>query len=81
MEKIRLLLVDDENDFRRTVAKRLMKRGINAIQAASGEECLDILKNDPVDVVVLDVRMPGMDGIETLHHIKKDHPRDRGRSC
>jgi len=74
MEKIRLLLVDDENDFRRTVAKRLMKRGINAIQAASGEECLDILKNDPVDVVVLDVRMPGMDGIETLHHIKKDHP-------
>ncbi len=74
MESIRLLLVDDENDFRRTVAKRLMKRGIDTKQAASGEECLEILKNDPVDVVVLDVKMPGMDGIETLHHIKKKHP-------
>lgn len=74
MEGIRLLLVDDEDDFRRTVAKRLMKRGIDAKQAASGEECLNILEKDPVDVVVLDVKMPGMDGIETLHHIKKKHP-------
>ena len=74
MESVRLLLVDDENDFRRTVAKRLMKRGIDAQQAASGEECLGILKNEPVDVVVLDVKMPGMDGIETLHHIKKKYP-------
>jgi len=74
MESVRILLVDDENDFRRTVAKRLMKRGMETKQAASGEECLDILKNDPVDVVVLDVKMPGMDGIETLHRIKKNHP-------
>ena len=75
MEKVRLLLVDDEDDFRRTVAKRLMKRGIDTKQAASGEECLEILEKDPVDVVVLDVKMPGMDGIETLHHIKKRHPK------
>ncbi len=75
MESIRLLLVDDENDFRRTVAKRLTKRGLDTKQAASGEECLEILKKDPVDVVVLDVKMPGMDGIETLHHIKKNHPK------
>lgn len=74
MENVHLLLVDDENDFRRTVAKRLMKRGIDTLQAESGEECLSILKNNPVDVVVLDVKMPGMDGIETLHHIKKGHP-------
>jgi len=74
METIRLLLVDDEDDFRQTVAKRLMKRGMEACQAASGKECLDILANDPVDVVVLDVKMPGMDGIETLHQIKKNHP-------
>ena len=74
MKSIRLLLVDDENDFRRTVAKRLMKRGMDTKQAASGEECLEILKKDPVDVVVLDVKMPGMDGIETLHRIKKNHP-------
>jgi two-component system, NtrC family, sensor kinase len=74
MENVHLLLVDDENDFRRTVAKRLMKRGIDTLQAESGEECLSILKDNPVDVVVLDVKMPGMDGIETLHHIKKGHP-------
>jgi len=73
METTRLLLVDDEDDFRRTVAKRLMKRGIDAKQAASGKECLEILSNNPVDVVVLDVKMPGMDGIETLHRIKKNH--------
>jgi len=75
MERVRLLLVDDEDDFRRTVAKRLMKRGIDTKQAASGEECLEILKKNRVDVVVLDVKMPGMDGIETLHHIKKKHPK------
>lgn len=75
MEKVRLLIVDDEDAFRRTVAKRLMKRGIDTKQAVSGEECLEILKKDPVDVVVLDVKMPGMDGIETLHHIKKKHPK------
>ena len=75
METIHLLLIDDEDDFRRTVSKRLMKRGIDTKQAATGKECLEILTKDPVDVVVLDVKMPGMDGIETLHHIKKNHPK------
>jgi two-component system NtrC family sensor kinase len=75
MENIRVLLVDDEDDFRQTVAKRLIKRGINAKQAASGEDCLNALENETADVVVLDVKMPGMDGIETLHHIKKGHPK------
>ena len=75
MENIRLLLVDDEEDFRRTIAKRLGKRGIVPEQAGTGEECLSILEKIPVDVVVLDVKMPGMNGIETLHQIKKRHPR------
>ena len=75
MENIRVLLVDDEDDFRHTVAKRLVKRGLHTKQAASGEACLEMLKKEHVDVVVLDVKMPGIDGIETLHHIKKGHPR------
>ncbi len=75
MEKIRLLLVDDEDDFRRTVSKRLMKRGIEARQAGSGEECLALLEQNPVDVVVLDVKMRGIDGIETLHRIKEKYPK------
>lgn len=73
-ENINLLLVDDENQFRQTVAKRLMKRGVNVIQASSGQECLESITKDPVDVVVLDVKMPVMDGIETLHRIKEKHP-------
>ena len=75
MENIRVLLVDDENDFRRTVAKRLTKRGMDISQASGGEECLNILMKTPVDVVVLDLKMPDMDGMETLHHIKNSYPR------
>ena len=72
-DKIRLLLVDDEEGFRAAIARRLGKRGILPAQASSGEECLDILETSSMDVVVLDVRMPGMNGIETLKAIKKRH--------
>jgi len=75
MNNIRLLLVDDEDDFRRTIAKRLGKRGIAPEEAGNGEECLAILEKHPMDVVILDVKMPGMDGIETLHHIKEKYPK------
>jgi two-component system, NtrC family, sensor kinase len=75
MNDIRLLLVDDEDDFRRTIAKRLRKRGFALEEAGTGEECLSILEKTPVDVVVLDVKMPGMNGIETLHHIKEKYPK------
>lgn len=75
MKNIRLLLVDDEVDFRRTLAKRLTKRGIIPEQAENGQECLSVLEKNPMDVVVLDVKMPGMNGIEVLDHIKKKHPK------
>ena len=61
MEIKRLLLVDDEDDFRQTIAKRLKKRGIIPEEAATGEECLSILEKEPMDVVVLDIKMPGRD--------------------
>ena len=75
MNNIRLLLVDDEDGFRRTIAKRLAKRGIDPEQAKNGKECLSVLKNKPMDVVVLDVKMPGMNGIEVLHHIKDKYQK------
>lgn len=75
MEGIKLLLVDDEEEFRGTIAKRLTLRGISPEQAASGEECLSVLEKMPMDVVVLDVKMPGMSGIEALHHIKEKYPK------
>jgi len=49
--KLRLLIVDDEEGFRRTIAKRLAKRGLKPVQASGGEECLGILKQNPMDVV------------------------------
>ena len=74
MSQIRVLLVDDEADFLRTLGKRLTHRGLAVATAGGGEECLDILGKAPMDVVVLDVKMPGMDGIETLAAINERHP-------
>ena len=58
MKNIRLLLVDDEDNFRQTLAKRLTKKGIAPEQAESGEKALSILEKKEMDVVVLDVKMP-----------------------
>ncbi|MDH3344014.1 MAG: response regulator, partial [Desulfobacteraceae bacterium] len=75
MKNIRLLLVDDEDDFRNTLAKRLTKKGIIPEQAENGRKALSILENKPIDIVVLDVKMPGMNGIEVLNHIKEKYPK------
>lgn len=74
-DDIHLLLVDDEEYFRQTLAKRLAKRGMTTEQAATGEACLCVLEEKSPDVVLLDVKMPGMDGIEVLHQIKKRSPQ------
>ena len=74
MRLFNVLVVDDEEDFLETLMKRLEKREVNITGARSGEEALDLLDQNPVDVVLLDVKMPGMDGIETLREIKKRHP-------
>ena len=74
METIRTLLVDDENEFLEPLVKRLRRRKIDVRTAASGEAALEMLAAAPVDVVVLDVRMPGMDGIQTLREIKARDP-------
>jgi signal transduction histidine kinase len=74
MDEIRLLLVDDEISFLNPIAKRLKKRGYIAELATSGEEALSALEKRAADVVVLDVKMPGMNGIETLQQIKSKYP-------
>ena len=74
MNQFRVLFVDDEADFRETLIKRMQKRHVEAAGVRSGEEALDWLREHPADLVVLDVRMPGMDGIQTLRAIKRDHP-------
>ena len=74
MDTLRVLIVDDEDDFRETIVKRLNARKILAEGAASGVKALKVLEDKDFDVIVLDVKMPGMDGIETLRHIKKLKP-------
>lgn len=74
MEKFRVLIVDDEVDFVETIVKRLKDRGLEVIGATSGREALDMMDGNEFDVAVLDVKMPGMDGIETLREMKKKNP-------
>ncbi len=74
MDTLRVLIVDDEDDFRETIVKRLKVRKVVAEGAASGIEALEVLETKDFDVIVLDVKMPKMDGIETLRHIKKLKP-------
>ena len=72
-DKIKVLMVDDEDRFRETTEKILRKKGFETIMAASGEEALTKIGEHP-DVVVLDVKMPGMDGHQVLREIKAKKP-------
>jgi two-component system response regulator CpxR len=72
--KIKVLLVDDEPQFVEALAQRLETRGFVADTALEGDRCLAILKDKDMDVVVLDVQMPGRSGIDTLKEIKKLRP-------
>ena len=74
VDGLAVLLVDDEVDFLQALLKRMQKRNVSAAAVNSGEEALAFLSWNGVDVVILDVKMPGMDGIETLREIKKRHP-------
>ncbi|MEJ5329187.1 MAG: response regulator [Desulfobaccales bacterium] len=71
---IRVLVVDDEARFRTTLAKMLRSRGLVVEAVGSGEECLTELDDRPYDVVLLDIRMPGLGGLETLRLLKERHP-------
>jgi DNA-binding NtrC family response regulator len=73
-EPIKILLVDDEGDFVEMLSLRLEAVGEEVTPAHSGAECLQVLEQRDVDVVILDVKMPGMDGIETLQEIKRRFP-------
>ena len=74
MEKMKILLVDDEERFLTTTQKLLTKKGVDVVTAASGTEALEVLKGRHIHVVILDVKMPGMDGNETLKQIKTRFP-------
>jgi len=74
----RLLLVDDEEMYLEYLSKRLINRGYQVTKCLTGEEALQHISRSAFDVVILDVLLPGMDGIETLREINKRSPFDRG---
>jgi len=69
-----VLIIDDERLFRTLVADHLAKEGYRVLAAAGGEEGLKTLAAEPVHVVLLDLIMPGLDGMEVLRRIKRDRP-------
>lgn len=73
-QKIKVLLVDDESEFRQALARRLERRGFAVGLAGGGSEALESLAAEPAAVVVTDVKMPGVDGLELLRRIKAGHP-------
>jgi DNA-binding response OmpR family regulator len=74
MEKIKILLVDDEKEFVETLSERIRMRDHDSKVALNGEEALKHIDDDLPDVVVLDLKMPGIDGMEVLRRIRKAYP-------
>jgi len=70
----KVLLVDDEEEFLNTLTKRLEMRGLKVTGATRGEEAVKIADKENFDAIVVDLAMPGMDGLETLKRIKESHP-------
>jgi len=70
----KFMLVDDEKEFVHTLSERLRSRNLESSIAYDGEQALEMLGEKEVDVIVLDLMMPGIDGIETLRRVKQDHP-------
>ena len=71
----KILLVDDEKEFIETLSERLQTRDLTPTIAYGGEEAIDLVDKDQPDVMVLDLMMPGIGGIETLRRIKRSHPK------
>jgi DNA-binding NtrC family response regulator len=74
MDSMRLLLVDDEKRFVDTTKNLLKRKGIRVLAAYDGESALDALAKNNLDVVILDIKMPGMDGLTVLKKIKVLYP-------
>lgn len=71
----KILLVDDEKEFVHTLSERLETRNLQSSIVYDGEQALESVKRDEPDVMVLDLKMPGIDGLEVLRRVKQEHPR------
>ena len=74
-ENIKVLLVDDEEEFVRTLSERIQLRDIGSKVVLDGEKAVESLEEEIPDVMVLDLKMPGMNGIEVLKKVKEAYPQ------
>ncbi len=74
MDKIKVLLVDDEEEFVKTLAERIEMRNLGSDIAYNGEQALKVVKDEVPDVMILDLKMPGIDGMEVLRRVRKAYP-------
>lgn len=74
MNSVKVLLVDDETGYSSALSKRLSRRGLITRAADSGPKALEIFEEEMFDVVLLDIKMAGMDGIKTLSELKRLYP-------
>jgi DNA-binding response OmpR family regulator len=70
----KVLLVDDEREFVQTLSERLMMRDMGSAVVYDGESALNLVRDDEPEVMILDLKMPGIDGIEVLRRVKGEHP-------
>lgn len=75
VNRSKVLIVDDERDFLEALVARFRLRGFEAKGASDGQAALESLGKDSPEVVVLDLKMPGLDGLEVLRQIKRNHPK------
>jgi DNA-binding NtrC family response regulator len=73
--RVRVLLVDDERDFLEAVTPGLERRGFAVSRAGNGSDALEMIRGEAFDVVVLDVKMPGLDGVSVFHEIQRCAPQ------
>ena len=75
MEQINVLLVDDEDEFVKSLSERMKMRDFESRVALNGDQALKIMEEEIPDVMVLDLKMPGIDGLEVLRRVKKIYPQ------
>ncbi|MGB6064369.1 MAG: response regulator [Desulfomonilaceae bacterium] len=75
MKEFKVLMVDDEEDFVKTLAERMQMRDLDSEVALSGEAALQVVEEQIPDVMVLDLKMPGIDGMEVLRRVRTAYPQ------
>ena len=70
-----ILVIDDDRDMRRVLRDFLVRSGYGVIEAATGDEAIRLIESAPIDVVILDKEMPGMNGFEVLALLRRRRPQ------